>query len=205
MIIRSLSLPNTPTLVADKNQIVLSATGSMWSARLWAADQNPMTLPPFVIDRDGTLYRLFAPNRAGEYMGIPEVDHRAIHIALCNVGPLKPYQIRYFYPVAYDKNSMPYADTSQPAVLPYEFCTSSAHHGFTHYEYITPAQISTLSALLPNLLRQFNINYIFDPLTGGITPNFAKGRAGIFLACGYDGRRTDLHPQNELINLLKSL
>ena len=192
---------------SDKTQIVLSATGTLQSAVEWAQSPRlPFSLPVFVIDHDGTTYQLFNPICWSQYLGIGDHDINVINVALVNCGPLRRHTDGRFYPIRLDSHSMPIPDTAQPSVrLFYEFCTRHPHHGFTHYELITPAQLRSLADLLPFLLTQYSISYRFDPLTGGVTPDFRQGRPGIYLACGIDGHRPDLHPQPELIRLLKTL
>jgi len=207
--IHSLNIPQASSNegYVVKRQIVLSATRTLQSAVEWAqSPRTPFSLPAFVIDRDGTIYKLFNPSRWSYYLRLGAQDRLVINVALANCGTLRRHTDGRFYPIRLDSHSMPIPDTSQPSVrLFYEFCTRQPHHGFTHYELITPAQLRSLADLLSVLLIQNSIFYRFDPLTGGVTPDFRQGRPGIYLACGIDGHRPDLHPQHELIRLLKTL
>ena len=207
--IHQLDIPDSSTNEGffSKRQIVLSATGTLQSAVDWAhSPRQPFSLPAFVVDRDGTIYNFFNLDRWSRYLNVGAHDPLIVNVALANCGPLRRHTDGLFYPIRLDDRSMPLPDTSQPPVrLFYEFCTRQPHHGFTHYELITPAQLRSLADLLPVLLIQNSIFYRFDPLTGGVTPDFRQGRPGIYLACGIDGHRPDLHPQPELIRLLKSL
>lgn len=208
MNISKINVPNSHIHQSvTKTQICLSATGSLQTAFSWANEKGNHDAPSYVIDRDGSVHRIYPSNRWANVLGNELLDRRTIHIALCNVGPLRRNPADgLFYPVTLDAHRMPIADTAKPSVhYFYEFCTRHPHHGFQYYEYITPAQISSLRTLLQHLISLHHIPYLFDTLTGSHTPNFAKGRPGIYLACGYDTHRSDLHPQPELINLLKSL
>ena len=192
---------------SDKTQIVLSATGTLQTAVEWAQSPRlPFSHPAFVIDRDGTTYQLFNPICWSQYLGIGNHDTKVINVALANCGPLRRHTDGRFYPIVLDSHSMPLPDTSQPPVrLFYEFCTRQPHRSFTHFELIYPAQLRALQGLLPHLLALHRINYRYNPLTGTCHPDFVDGRPGIYLACDCVKSRPDLHPQPELVRLLKSL
>lgn len=190
-----------------KHQIVLSATGSLQDAGLWVhGEHKPRMLPTFVIDRDGKITRVYDTKKWSEYPQLGDLNEGIISIALANCGPLKRGNDALFHPIELDSNYMPIADMSKPYVkFFYEYCSQRPHRGFTHYELIYPAQLTSLDGLLSRLIRIHHIRYQYDPLTGDITPNLRHGIPGVYLACGGDRSRTDLHPQIELINLLKNL
>lgn len=190
-----------------KTQVVLSATGSTLSAQDWLLlPRQPRRIPCYVIDRDGEVYFQFSPRYWSEYLGIEERDRFVINVVFANCGALHRGTDGLFYPSKLDANMMPCADMEQqPVKLFAEFCSRKPYKGRMHYELLYPAQLSALYDLLLYLLRDRCIEYHFDPLTGGSTPNFRKGVPGVYLAGGIKGCDKDLHPQVELINILKSL
>lgn len=195
------------TRQTPKKQIVLSSTGDLQVAADWVISPRPcFTLPAFVIDRDGTTHQIFDSHYWSHYLGIRNHDESIVNVALANCGPLRRHTDGLFYPIRLDDRSMPLPDTSQPPVrLFYEFCTRQPHRSFTHFELIYPAQLRALQDLLPHLLALHRINYRYNPLTGTRHPDFVDGRPGIYLACDCVKSRPDLHPQPELIRLLKTL
>lgn len=190
-----------------KRQVVLSATGTLEGAEQWVEGcHEPRMLPTFVIERDGYVRGLYQSSYWSDYPQLGELNSGVISIALANCGPLKRGKDMRFHPLGVDANGMPTADMEQPAVrLFYEFCTQRPHRGFAHYELIYPAQLEALGNLLVRVINKHHIPYQYDPLTGGMTPNLKLGRPGVYLACGGNRMRTDLHPQIELINLLKKI
>ena len=66
-------------------------------------------------------------------------------------------------------------------------------------------QLNSLRRLLKSLLSQFHIQFPYDNQLGAICPRAIAGRSGIYFASSYDKRRSDVHPQIELIHLIKSL
>ncbi len=207
--IHQLDIPDSSTNEGffSKRQIVLSATGTLQSAVDWAhSPRQPFSLPAFVVDRDGTIYNFFNFDRWSRYLNVGAHDPLIVNVALANCGPLRRHTDGLFYPIRLDDRSMPLPDTSQPPVrLFYEFCTRQPHRSFTHFELIYPAQLRALQDLLPHLLALHRINYRYNPLTGTCHPDFVDGRPGIYLACDCVKSRADLHPQPELIRLLKTL
>lgn len=191
----------------NKTQIVLSATGSQLPSMEWLQEPHrPGMLPSYVVDRSGEVGRVFSSLNYSNYLQFGERDKQIINIAIDNCGALRRGGDGKFYPVILDEHEMPLADESKPAVRFFaEFCEKKPHKGFTHYELIYPSQIEALKSLLRYLLRMHGIDYHFDPLTGGGTPNFYHDVQGIYLAGDIKGCCHDLHPQIELINLLKSI
>lgn len=193
--------------ITRKTQVVLSATGSTLSAQDWLLlPRKPRRIPGYVIDRDGTVFRQFAPRFWSEYLGIDERDRSVINIVLANCGALHRGTDGRFYPSKLDENMMPIADMEQrPLKVFAEFCSRKPYKGRMHYEMIYPEQLASLCNLLRHLIHHRGIEYHFDPQTGGPTPNFFKGVPGVYLAGGIPGCDKEIHPQVELINMLKAI
>lgn len=134
--------------------------------------------PGFVIGRDGTIYG----GRGEQNI-----------IALVNVGELMKKGNRWI-PVIneIEKPSNNY--------IPYEYCSCRKT-----FEMIPDRQLNALRRLLKSLLSQFHIQFPYDNQLGNICPRALAGKSGIYFASSFDNHRYDIHPQVELINLIKSL
>ncbi|MCR5064412.1 MAG: hypothetical protein K6A67_01445 [Bacteroidales bacterium] len=134
--------------------------------------------PGFVIGRDGTIYG----GRGEQNI-----------IALVNVGELVK-KGNSWIPVIneIEKPSNNY--------IPYEYCSCRKT-----FEMIPDRQLNALRRLLKSLLSQFHIQFPYDNQLGDICPRALAGKSGIYFASSFDSHRYDIHPQVELINLIKSL
>lgn len=134
-------------------------------------------LPGFIIDRNGTIH-------GGQ--GEQNV------IALENVGEVVK-RGNLWVPV---ENP----DWDVRRIVPYEYCSCSKA-----FEMMPDRQLKPLGRLLRSLLSQFHITFPYDNQLGRVCPRAVAGLSGIYFASSYDKDRFDIHPQIELIMLIKSL
>lgn len=173
-------------------QIKLVATGWHHSLKGYLeSEQAKIDHPGFVIDRNGTIH-----GGGGD----------GWVIALVNVGPVVLYAGRW-YPAAPDHETGRFGRIAgaDPVRVPYEYCTCKPYHGCTHYEMMGDRQLQALRRLLKSLLSQFHLQFPYDNQLGEICPRALAGKSGIYFASSYDKRRSDIHPQIELLHLIKSL
>ena len=151
----------------------------------YAADR-----PRFVIERDGTV--------SAHHIGSNVV-------ALANVGPLVN-ENGIFYPATRRADGRYEALTHDYTVrVPYEFCTCRPYHGNTLYEFIPDRQLEMLAILLRQMLEERGLAFPYDNQLGVVCPRAVAGRSGIYFASSYTESRADIHPQKELLSLIKSL
>lgn len=175
-----------------QEQIKLVATGWHHSLKGYLeSEQARIDRPGFVVDRNGTIH-----GAGGE----------GWIIAIVNVGPVVLYNGRW-YPAAPDHETGRYGRIAgaDPVRCPYEYCTCKPYHGCVHYEMVGDRQLQALRRLLRSLLSQFHLQFPYDNQLGEICPRALAGKSGIYFASSYDRRRSDIHPQIELLHLIKSL
>ena len=173
-------------------QIKLVATGWLPSVEDYKkSEQAGIDHPGFVVDRDGTIYG------AGGEGNV---------VAIANAGPVVT-DGGLWYPAAPDTTSGRFIRIrrAEPVRAPYEYCTSKLYHGCQFYEMIDDRQMQSLRRLLVSLLSQFRIAFPYDNQLGNVCPRAIAGGTGIYFASSYDRHRSDIHPQIELLNLIKSL
>ncbi len=175
-----------------QEQIKLVSTGWHHSLKSYIeSEQAKNDHPGYVVDRNGTIH---------------EADGQGWVVALVNVGPVVLSGGRW-YPAAPDPNSGRYTriTSADPVRCPYEYCNCKPYHGCTHYEMLGDRQLQSLRRLLSSLLSRFSIQFPYDNQLGEICPRALVGKSGIYFASSYDKHRSDVHPQIELLHLIKSL
>lgn len=186
-------------------QIKLVATGWHHSLKSYLeSEQAKIDRPGFVIDRNGTIHG--GTSSSGARREDECVEGLGWVIALVNVGPVVLYAGRW-YPAAPDHETGRFGRIAgaDPVRVPYEYCTCKPYHGCTHYEMMGDRQLQALRSLLKSLLSQFHLQFPYDNQLGEICPRALAGKSGIYFASSYDKRRSDIHPQIELLHLIKSL
>ena len=177
--------------MGSDEQIVIVATGYIscladYQASPRFAEDHPM----LVVDRDGTVYGYHTTGNT---------------IAVINAGPLVRDGFK-FYPATYNSQGRYEKIPGAEAVpVPYEYCSGNPYHGCTLYEYMPRVQLDVLRMLLKDTLRMRGISFPYDNQLGAVSPRALAGKSGIYFASSYNKKRWDMHPQIELLHLIKSL
>lgn len=174
------------------SQIRLVGTGWHNSLELYKeSEQAKMDRPGFVVDRNGIIHGGGGDGNV---------------VAVVNAGPVT-FDSGRWYPAELDRNTGRYVRImeAEPVRAPYEYCTCKLYHGCQFYEMIGDRQLNNLRRLLKSLLSQFHLHFPYDNQLGTVCPRAIAGGTGIYFASSYDKHRSDIHPQIELLNLIKSL
>ena len=81
----------------------------------------------------------------------------------------------------------------------------AAYHGCLHYDMAGSRQLEALEGLLRRLIAQYDIAFAYDNQLGAVCPAALAGNAGIYLASSFDRARSDMHPQIDIIKMIKNL
>lgn len=174
-----------------QEQIKLVATGWHHSLKSYLeSEQAKIDRPGFVVDRNGTIH-----GSGGE----------GNVIAIANAGPVVLYSGQWFPALPDTDGRFGRIAGAEPVRAPYEYCTCKLYHGCQFYEMMGDRQLQALRRLLKSLLSQFHLQFPYDNQLGEICPRALAGKSGIYFASSYDKRRSDIHPQIELLHLIKSL
>ena len=192
-----------------KNQIVLHHTVSGGSAeavaRYWKTLSNKVGTF-MIIDKEGIPHQLFGSQYYAGHVGgtkeecdIFRLPHRncskhSIGIELVNWGWLikkedgiyNSYGKKVDTPVTYYKDG---------------------YRGYNYYDSYTDEQIATLKELLTYLGEKYNIPLTYDHKIFDLHKEALAGKPGVFMHASFrlPKDKTDLHPQPELIKMLRSL
>jgi len=155
---------------------------------------------------DGEIFEVFDSKYWAYHLGIKQavfaahgvpyqsLDKISIGLEICNWGQLTHS----------DKGWVSYVNTIIPdsEVVEYQV----PHRGYTHYQKYTPAQIQSVHDLLVKwnvehgIPIKYNGDSIFDVSVGAL-----KGAAGVYTHCSVRPDKNDIHPQPDMIAMLKSL
>lgn len=203
-----------------KKQIVIHHTVSGQKVNgditWWLQTPQPIATH-FIIDREGIVHQLFDEKYWGYHLGCAnkhfqsiglsyrELDKFSIGIELDSWGPVLPAPDGKFYPVKWENGK--YLPNTKCAPVPYfyEYCNATKWRGHKYYEKYTTLQLGALKELLQNLCKVHRIPLIYKEDIWTVCPRALSGSIGIFSHSSYRIDKSDVHPQPELINILKTL
>lgn len=174
-------------------QIVIVGTGWHGNDGLegyYASVRYNYDRPAYVIRRDGSIEA--TPLGYGHTL------------AMENVGPVVQYGGQWFPALPFQDGRYGRIAGADPIRVPYEFCSCKPYHGCQHYEYVTDKQLATLRDVIVRWLSEFHISYPYDNQLGAISPRAQAGKSGIYFASSFDPDRADIHPQKEIIDIIKA-
>ncbi len=190
-----------------KNQLVLHHTVSNGSAKAvaeyWASTGNKEGTP-YIIDRDGVIYKLFDAKFYAGHIGDVEKEmikfslpfrscsKSSIGVELINMGALtmKDGKLCDAYNKLFTGEFVYYPDT---------------YRGYEYFAKYTNAQIDALKRFILYICELFNIPTTYNEDIWTVNERALRGDAGIFCHTSYRSDKSDLHPMSELISMLKSL
>ena len=189
---------------AYKKQIVLhhTAGGSAKSSIDYWNNSADKIGTAFVIDRCGKILQAF-PSWCWAYaLGINQANYKliesqAIQIELANYGQLKMYgnSVHHeFYSAYGNKVSPDIVET-----LPISF------RGGKYYEQYSNEQIDSLILLIKYLADVYNIDAKFKSDIFDLNQRALRGDGGLYTHCSYRADKSDIFPQPNLIDALKSI
>jgi len=191
-----------------KTQIVLHHTVSNSSA-LDVANYRK-TLPTkvgtcMIIERNGTINQLFSSKYYAGHLGltanhfnilgIPYTDLNKISIGveLISWGGLRVLDNKAFN--AYGKEV-----TNEPITI-----LDKVYRGYKHYHSYTGEQIHSLRNLLLYWGERYDIPLDYNENIWDVCEDALQGDPGVFTHVSYRKDKSDLFPQKEMIDMLKSL
>jgi len=156
--------------------------------------------------KDGEIYQCFSSKHWAHHLGLKAVhltsggksntalNQGSIGIEVSNWGYLTK---------AADGTFRTYVNTVVPADQVYTYTTPFKGH--IYYQKYTAAQIESLRQLLVYLCDKYGIPKTYNADMWDISKPALKGNPGIYTHVSYRPDKTDMHPQAELVNMLKSL
>ncbi len=192
-----------------KDQIVIHNSNTTKSASDLVTSWNDGTheyIAPIIIDRFGTIYQTFSSRFHASHIGdmskemkLFSLPNRAcsqtsIAVMLMNGGRVRTNKELKTH---YDDGT---EYKSQGRVF-YE----NLHRGNHYYEEYTKDQIKSLERVLKYWCNRFDIPATYNEDIWEVNTRALKGDKGIYLASSFSDDLPIVHPQKELLSLLKNL
>ena len=191
-----------------KKQIYLhhtAGTGEGQDIYRWWGSDKPRVATCVVIDRDGTIKQGFGSQYWAYHLGLANkhfkahslpylnLDKVSIGIELISWGVLTKKGKKYINYVGGE------IDESEVEVLDKPF------RGSKYYHKYTDAQIDSVVKLLKLWNERYNIDITYQEDIFDICPRALRGEGGIFTHCSVRPDKSDVFPQENLIDALRSL
>ena len=196
----------------DKKQIVLhhtvSGRGVTGDINWWK--QNPQRIATCVIvDWKGDIYQLFSSQYWAHHLGIRAANNTALNKASIGIeidawGALIK-ENKNWYPVRWDENLK--RNVPDKRIKPIENVQKypNSYRGFYGYEKYTDEQIESVRKLLVYWADYHNIPLHYNETMFEVSSVALSGTPGVWSHTSFRADKSDVHPQPELIDMLKSL
>jgi N-acetyl-anhydromuramyl-L-alanine amidase AmpD len=196
----------------DKKQIVLHHTVSGQGVDgdiSWWRKTVERIGTAIIIGWDGKIYQCFSSKYWAYHLGAgnSNLDKQSIGIEIDSWGGLVRFN-RQWYPAKWDENLKQNVANTNIKPIPERnvqiyvngFC------GFYGYEKYSDAQIEAARKLLIYWGERYKIPLKYNENMWDLNNDALSGKAGVWTHVSYRGnKKSDCHPQPELINMLKSL
>jgi len=192
-----------------KTQIVLhhtvSGVGAEGDIKFWMSDSKKIATA-FVVARDGVIYQCFSSKYWGYHLGLQtntykkygatyhSLDKTSIGIEIDSYGALT------------NKNGTLYTAYNTVLNKPLEFVQYvKPFRGSNYFEKYTQAQIDATAVLVNYLCDKYNIPKDYNESMWDVSKEALEGKPGVWSHVSVRTDKSDLHPQPEVITMLKSL
>lgn len=174
----------------------------------WWKSTAERVATPIIIARDGEIHQLYSSQYWAHHLGIKKE-----HFSRFGLPALNTQRNKEFIGVELDswgvltnKNSRYYSfsgkEVSKENVVYYE----KGFRGYQYFEKYTPAQINSLKGLLELWKERYGIPLAYK---GDVMFDYNKralsGESGVWAHVSFRPDKSDVHPQKELVAMLKSL
>lgn len=224
MRVEKIDFPTTQYVreISTKRQIVLHHTASgpgVDGDVSWWKKTLERVATHYIIDRNGVIYQLFDEKYYAYHLGVSkrdfeqvrvpyqQLDRSSIGIELDNWGYLAQHSDGQFYPAKWDtvKKRNVANLLCKPVRYIYEYCQKYKWRGNMYYERYTTLQLTALRDLLQDLCSRHHIPIKYNEDMWQHSAKAMSGVPGIWAHCSFRKDKSDVHPQPELIDILKSL
>ncbi len=192
----------------EKNQIVLHHTVSNGSAQAvanyWESKPDRVGTP-IVIDKKGVIHQLFSSRYYAGHVGNVAKEMRdfslpyrscsknSIGVELVGLGGLtkkEDKKLYDWYKREYEGEFVHYPDK---------------YRGYEYFSKYPAEQIESLRRLLIYWCNRYDIPKTYNPDIWHVNRSALNGTSGIYTHTSFRYQKSDLHPQKELIEMLRNL
>jgi len=208
----------------EKNQIVLhhtvSGEGVEGDIRWWLMTKERIATH-LILDWKGVIYQCYSSKYWGHHLGVKQLflnsqgfadyktrnrqlNKNSIGIEIDSWGGLVEYQDKW-YPAKWDKKKKKNIPNLGVKPIKNVVKYSNGFRGFYGYEKYTDEQIESLRQVLVYFNEKYGISLKYNEDMWDVSKKALAGKNGIWTHVSYRLDKSDLHPQEELITMLKNL
>lgn len=189
--------PANPTMVCLHH--TASGPGVGGDISWWKADGQPVSTP-LVIGRDGLAVQLYSSMRWAFHLGLQAANYREIEAKTIGV------EIDSWGALSY-KNGLYTSWTGEVVPLSDVCILDVPHRGYKYFHRYTPQQIETVRLLLLHWNEVYGIPLDYNEKDMfELSQNARLGKKpGIYTHNSFRSDKTDIHPQPDMIAMLKGL
>lgn len=209
--------------IFPKRQIVLHHTVSGDSVNgdiTWWLKDKKRVGTCILIAHTGTIHQVFSSKFWAYHLGENGKDHihmglkyqrndmNSIGIEIDSWGGLCKHVITgEWHPAKWDKVAKRMVANDRVKAIPKDQVQEypEKYRGFFGFEKYTTEQIESLRQLLVYWGEVYDIPLTYDDTMWDLSKNALSGKAGVYSHTSYRSDKSDVHPQPELIEMLKSL
>ena len=152
----------------------------------------------FVIGGDGTIAQAFSSKHWAHHLGLKKpnntlLNQQSVGIEVCNWGGITEKDGKFY--TAYNK------EISKDLIIDY----GKTWRGYRYFHKYTAVQIESLRQLLVYLCDTYKISKEYHPTMWDLNTDALSGKNGVFTHVSYRADKSDMHPQAELVEMLKGL
>ena len=173
----------------------------------WWEQTAERVATPYIVGREGLVTEVFDPKFWAHHLGIKSDTLKKYGSSVSNER-LNQLSI----PIELDswgqlvkKGDKFYSYTGQEVPKERVQIYSTPYRGCSYYEKYTADQLQALKELLLYLKKNYGIKLYYFPEMFEVSAKALKGYHGIWSHTSYRQDKSDVHPQPELIEMLKSI
>jgi len=206
-----------------KKQIYLHHTvspqaDSLTDINYWKSNPERVATS-IIIQGDGTIYQLFSTKYYGYHLGLgnsefslyglpyKSLDKISIGVEIDSWGGLVKHTDNNWYPAKWDKNLKKLVPNTNCKFIPKEQVQEvpNGFRGFYAFQKYTKEQIESLRQLLIYWNEKWGIPLTYREDIFDVDAEALKGIPGVYTHCSCRKDKSDIFPQQEMIDMLKSL
>lgn len=194
----------------NKKQIVLHHTVSGQGVNgdiAWWRKTSERVGTAIIIGWDGKIYQCFSSKYWAYHLGLKTSNNKALNMGSIGIeidawGGLVEYNGKW-YPAKWDGKKM----VANTKIKPIENVEKypNGYKGFYGFEKYTDAQLESVRKLLVYWGDRYNIPLDFNEGMFDVSNEALAGKAGIWSHTSFRSDKSDVHPDDNLVQMLKSL
>ena len=196
----------------NKKQIVLhhtvSGQGVNGDIAWWRSTINRIATH-IIIGWDGKIYQCYSSKYWAHHLGVRASNNVALNKASIGIeidawgGLIK--NNKKWYPAKWDKKLKKHIANTKITPIQNVQVYDKSFRGFYGFEKYTNEQIEAIRQLLVFWNKKYKIPLDYNPTMFDVSQEALSGKAGIWSHTSFRKDKSDIHPQPELIQMLKSL